>query len=89
MVAVVEPGFTLEPSPAEVAEVFETPFAFLMDPANHEERIWESPAGPRRYYAMPHEDRLIWGATADILGSLWERLFEDSADSADEPRRAP
>ncbi len=75
VVAVVEPGFTLHPSPAEVAEVFETPFAFLMDPANHEERIWESPAGPRRYYAMPHEDRLIWGATAGVLRSLWERLF--------------
>ena len=75
VVAFVEPGFTLTPSAAEVAEVFETPFAFLMDPANHEERVWESPSGARRYYAMPHEDRLIWGATAGILRGLWERLF--------------
>ena len=77
VVAVVAPGFTLSPSEAEVAEVFETPFAFLMNPENHEERIWEGPAGQRRYYAMPHEDRLIWGATAGILRALWERLFRD------------
>jgi 8-oxo-dGTP pyrophosphatase MutT (NUDIX family) len=79
VVAFVEPGFTLTPSPDEVAEVFETPFAFLMDPANHEERVWESPIGPRRYYAMPHEDRLIWGATAGVLRGLWWRLFGDTS----------
>ena len=79
VVAFVEPGFTLTPSPDEVAEVFETPFAFLMDPANHEERVWESPIGPRRYYAMPHQDRLIWGATAGVLRGLWWRLFGDTS----------
>jgi 8-oxo-dGTP pyrophosphatase MutT (NUDIX family) len=92
VVAVVEPGFVLTPSAAEVAEVFETPFAFLMDPTNHEERVWEGPNGRRRYYAMPHQDRLIWGATAGILRGLWERLFQDlsplAAASADETRRA-
>ncbi len=85
VVAFVAPGFALTPSPAEVAEVFETPFAFLMDPANHEERIWESPQGARRYYAMPHQDRLIWGATAGILRALWERLFGEEAVSPDGP----
>ena len=85
VVGFVAPGFTLTPSPAEVAEVFETPFAFLMDPANHEERLWESPEGARRYYAMPHQDRLIWGATAGILRALWERLFGEDAVSPDGP----
>ena len=85
VVAIVEPGFTLSPSAAEVAEVFETPFAFLMDPSNHEERVWEGPAGRRRYYAMPHEDRLIWGATAGILRGLWERLFDGAAPAAAHP----
>ena len=85
VVAFVAPGFVLTPSPAEVAEVFETPFAFLMDPANHEERIWESPEGARRYYAMPHHDRLIWGATAGILRGLWERLLGVHAVSPDGP----
>ncbi|WP_254600846.1 CoA pyrophosphatase [Caulobacter sp. S45] len=85
VVAFVAAGFTLTPSAAEVAEVFETPFTFLMNPANHEERVWNSPQGARRYYAMPHQDRLIWGATAGILRALWERLFGEDAVSPDSP----
>jgi 8-oxo-dGTP pyrophosphatase MutT (NUDIX family) len=79
VVAIVRPGFRLVPSAAEVAEVFETPFAFLMDPANHELRVLDGPAGRRRYYVMPHNDRLIWGATAGILRALWERVFREPA----------
>ena len=75
VVGFVRPGFTLTPAAAEVAEVFETPFTLLMDPANHEERVWDSPQGMRRYYAVTHDDRLIWGATAGILRGLWQRLF--------------
>ena len=55
--------------------MFETPLDFLMDEANHQlhEREW---AGQRRrYYAMPHDDRYIWGATAGMLRNLWERLY--------------
>ena len=35
VVALVQPGFVLQPNPTEVADVFEVPLAFLMDPANH------------------------------------------------------
>lgn len=75
LVALLRPGFTLTPNPHEVAEVFETPFAFLMDAANHEvhEREWKGVA--RKYYAMPHQGRYIWGATAGMLRNLYERLF--------------
>jgi 8-oxo-dGTP pyrophosphatase MutT (NUDIX family) len=75
LVALVDPSFALTLNKLEVDEVFETPFAFLMDAANHrlEEREWE---GRRcRYYAMPHEGRYIWGATAGILRNLYEKLF--------------
>jgi 8-oxo-dGTP pyrophosphatase MutT (NUDIX family) len=75
LVTLVEPSFGLTVNKLEVDEVFETPFAFLMDAANHrlEEREW---AGRRRrYYAMPHEGRYIWGATAGILRNLYEKLF--------------
>jgi 8-oxo-dGTP pyrophosphatase MutT (NUDIX family) len=76
VVAFVRPGFSLTPSPDEVADVFETPFAFLMDPNNHERRFMEQAAGLRRYfYAMTYEDRLIWGVTAGILRVLYERLY--------------
>ena len=75
VVAFVRPGFTITPNPAEVAQVFETPLAFLMDPQNHQlhEREWRG--RQRKFYAMPHEGRYIWGATAGILRNLYERLF--------------
>jgi 8-oxo-dGTP pyrophosphatase MutT (NUDIX family) len=75
LVALVEPSFTLMVNKREVDEVFETPFAFLMDPANHrlDEREWQGRR--RQFYAMPHEGRYIWGATAGILRNLYEKLF--------------
>ena len=75
LVALVEPSFSLRLNKFEVDEVFETPFAFLMDPANHllEDREWQGRR--RKYYAMPHEGRYIWGATAGILRNLYEKLF--------------
>lgn len=75
LVALVRPGFVLAPNTEEVAEVFETPFAFLMNPANHELHAREWRGVTRRYYAMPYEGRYIWGATAGILRNLYERLF--------------
>jgi 8-oxo-dGTP pyrophosphatase MutT (NUDIX family) len=75
LVALVEPSFALKVNKLEVDEVFETPFAFLMDAANHhlEEREWQGRR--RKYYAMPHEGRYIWGATAGILRNLYEKLL--------------
>ena len=75
LVALIDPGFTLTINDDEVADVFETPFAYLMDPANHllQEREWRGTT--RKFYAMPHGERYIWGATAGILRNLWERLF--------------
>jgi 8-oxo-dGTP pyrophosphatase MutT (NUDIX family) len=75
LVALVRPGFQLTINSAEVAEAFETPLAFLMAPENHQllEREWRGQR--RKFYAMPHEGRYIWGATAGILRNLYERLF--------------
>ncbi|HEY2659116.1 MAG TPA: CoA pyrophosphatase [Caulobacteraceae bacterium] len=77
VVGFVKPGFSLTPNPAEVADIFETPFAFLMNPANHERRFLDGEDGARRhFYAMPYQERLIWGATAGILRALYERLCD-------------
>jgi 8-oxo-dGTP pyrophosphatase MutT (NUDIX family) len=75
VVALVEPAFRLTLNPAEVADAFEVPLAFLMDAANHQlqEREWK---GLRRhFYAMPYGERYIWGATAAILKNMQIRLF--------------
>ena len=75
VVGFVRDGFSLTPNADEVAEIFETPFAFLMDPANHEERVREAAGGRlRHFYSITHEDRVIWGATAAILRKLHDRL---------------
>ena len=75
LVALIDPAFAPTPNPDEVAEAFETPFAFLMNAANHrlEERQWRGRT--RKFYAMPYGERYIWGATAGILRNLSERLF--------------
>lgn len=76
VVGFVRPGFTLVPNPDEVAEIFETPFGFLMDPANYEQHERQLPTGEmRRFYATTHENQYIWGATAGMLRALYERLY--------------
>jgi 8-oxo-dGTP pyrophosphatase MutT (NUDIX family) len=75
VVGFVTPPFELSPNPDEVADIFETPFLFLMDPANYEQRQGRTPAGDeRRFYALTWEDRLVWGATAGMLRALHDRL---------------
>lgn len=75
VLAVVRPGFTIVPNPAEVDAVFETPLSFLMDPANHrrESRVWEGIE--RHYYVMPFGEFHIWGVTAGIIRTMYERLY--------------
>ncbi|MDY6924345.1 MAG: CoA pyrophosphatase [Pseudomonadota bacterium] len=71
------------PSPDEVAEVFETPWDFLMDPANHRRESYDPGSGPRRWFwAMPWRERYIWGATASIVRGLRTRLYGDEAEPA-------
>lgn len=76
VVGFVPPDLSFTPNPHEVADVFETPFGFLMDPANYERRHYDLPDGRRRhYYAMTWENQLIWGATAGMLRALHDRLY--------------
>ncbi|WP_337186483.1 CoA pyrophosphatase [Phenylobacterium sp.] len=76
VVGFIRHGFSLTANPAEVADIFETPFGFLMDPANYEEHERELPNGERRrFYAATHQQQYIWGATAGILRALRDRLY--------------
>ena len=58
----------------EVADIFEVPLSFLLDPVNHQVRLWQSDQGGRRFYSMPYENRFIWGATAGMLRNLYHLL---------------
>lgn len=81
VVALVQPGFTLQANPFEVADVFEVPLAFLMNPAHHarHELVW---AEMRREWFSMHwrgtpyapDDRFVWGATAGMLRNLYRFL---------------
>lgn len=74
VVALVLPPFDIQPDPFEVAEVFEVPLAFLLDPANHQRHSIHHRGALRQYFAMPYGDYFIWGATAGMIRSLTERL---------------
>lgn len=70
----------LIPEPCEVAEIFEVPLAFLMDPSNHQQRAAQAAGLDMRYFSMPwhapgrEEDYFIWGATAAMLRNLYRFL---------------
>ncbi len=76
---------SLTPAPDEVADLFETPWDFLMDPVNHRRESRTMPEGPtRHFWAMPWQDRYIWGATAGIIRGLRARLYDDAANIAED-----
>lgn len=74
VIGVVPPDLTLVPAEAEVANVFEVPLAFLLDPANHgrASAMWNG--RERHFYEILWRDRRIWGATAGMIVNLSRRL---------------
>lgn len=74
IVALVSPPFELALDDFEVAEAFEVPLAFLMDPRNQEWRTASIGPESRRFLAMPHDGHFVWGATAAMLRNLYRFL---------------
>lgn len=74
VIGLVHPPFELQLDTFEVAEAFEVPLDFLMDPVNHKTHSMEYQGHMREYHAMPYGDYYIWGATAGILVSLYGSL---------------
>ena len=74
VVAVVDPEFVARPEPGEVAEVFEVPLAFLMDPANLRQVPVDYQGRVRHVMEYTWPGQRIWGATAAILYNLRRRL---------------
>jgi 8-oxo-dGTP pyrophosphatase MutT (NUDIX family) len=80
VVGFVSPEYTLQIDEFEVAEVFEVPFEFVMNPENHHRRsgVWKGIE--RHFYVLPYQDRDIWGATAGMLVALHARITGSSPD---------
>ena len=74
----VEPPFALKPDPVEVADVFEVPLAFVLDPDNRKRHYRMLGTSRRYYWAIPFGERYIWGATAAML-LIFERTLREGA----------
>jgi len=75
VVARVAPGYKLTLNASGVADAFEVPLDFLMGPENHQRHSRDWKGIQRHYYAMPYQERYIWGVTAGILRNLYERVY--------------
>ena len=78
VVALVRPDYRLELNPHEVADAFEVPLDFLMNPANHRRHAIEFSGVRREWFSIPYVDdrkeRFIWGATAAMLRNFYRFL---------------
>ncbi len=75
VVGLVRPDLPYRLDPNEVSAIFEVPLAFLMCPDNHQRGSREARGAIRHFYAMPFEERYIWGVTAGILRNLYDRVY--------------
>ena len=75
VVGLVTPPLNLKLDDFEVAEVFEPPLDFLLDPANHQRQSIEVRGARHEFWAMPWQGYFIWGATAGMLVTLQRFLF--------------
>lgn len=76
VVGLVTPPLDLRPDEFEVAEVFEVPLKFLLDPSNHQRNRVINAGRERRYWAMPYGPYYIWGATAGMLMNFYGFLTD-------------
>lgn len=86
VVALVRPGFELQAMPGEVADIFEVPLSYLMNPGHHRRHLFEFEGVLREWLSMPYtepmsqadgepaRERFIWGATAAMLRNFYRFL---------------
>ncbi|HEX6144178.1 MAG TPA: CoA pyrophosphatase [Geminicoccaceae bacterium] len=70
MVGWITPPIDLRLDSFEVADAFEVPLRFIVDPANHRRQTYRRGPHTRSYFVLPYQNRFIWGATAGILVNL-------------------
>lgn len=83
VVGLVVPPFDLKLDAFEVAEAFEVPLPFLMNPAHHQRHVFTFDGGQRQFLSIPwraadggEREYFIWGATAAMLRNLYRYLVD-------------
>jgi 8-oxo-dGTP pyrophosphatase MutT (NUDIX family) len=83
VVALVQAPYALALDSFEVAEAFEVPLVWLMNPAHHRRHLFSHEGEQRQFLSMPYTGRaadgqmreyFIWGATAAMLRNLYRFL---------------
>lgn len=77
VLAVVPPDLPLIPQESEVADWFEMPLSYALDPARRIRRSMMFEGRERFFYEIFWQDRRIWGVTAAILANLSGRIDHD------------
>jgi 8-oxo-dGTP pyrophosphatase MutT (NUDIX family) len=74
ILGIIPPDLPLTANPDEVADWFEVPLEFLLDPRNIVEKnaVWQGQS--RQYYEILWNERRIWGVTAGIIANLARRF---------------
>lgn len=78
VVGLVSPAHRLRLNAFEVAEAFEVPLDFLMNPSHHHRHAIEWSGERREWFSIPYMDgtteRFVWGATAAMLRNFYRFL---------------
>lgn len=74
VVARIDPAHVSRPCADEVAEIFEVPLDFILEPSNAHRVQTDFQGKSRHYWQFEYRDQRIWGATAMMLLNLRDRM---------------
>lgn len=74
VLGIVPPEIQIHPNPAEVAQWFEAPVDFVLDPANQVQKWVEYEGIMHPFIEIQWQEHCIWGVTAAIISNLTKRL---------------
>lgn len=74
VLGIVPADIKIRPNPTEVAQWFEAPADFVLDPANQEQKTIEWEGRDHRFVQIQWQEHCIWGVTGAIIHNLTKRL---------------
>ena len=85
----IRPPLRLRINPAEVADAFEVPLPYLMDPSNHRKEARQIMGRDRHFYSMTHQDRVVWAPRRACCATFTRSCTVDGPRAARRPRALP